>query len=137
LASEFRYGDPVVDDRTLVVLVSQSGETADTLAAMREARARGAATLAIVNVVGSTLAREADSALYTQAGPEICVASTKAYTSQLAAIYLLGLYLAGLRGAIPADEQARVAAALQHLPEQVAEILSREGEMRIMAEAFA
>ncbi|HEU4751779.1 MAG TPA: glutamine--fructose-6-phosphate transaminase (isomerizing) [Armatimonadota bacterium] len=137
LASEFRYREPVLDDRTLVVLVSQSGETADTLAAMREARAHGAATIAIVNVVGSTLAREADAALYTQAGPEICVASTKAYTSQLTAIYLLGLYLARLRGTLSAEEERPVVEALLRLPEQVAAILAREGEIRDMAEAFA
>src|SRR4029079_19278914 len=106
VASEFRYSDPLVDRETLVVLVSQSGETADTLAAMREARARGAATLAIVNVVGSTLAREADAALLTQAGPEIGVASTKAYLAQLTALSLLGLYLAQIE-ATGDDERSR------------------------------
>lgn len=137
LASEFRYRDPVVDARTLVVLVSQSGETADTLAAMREAKARGATTVAIVNVVGSTLAREADCALYTQAGPEICVASTKAYTSQLTAIYLLGLYLARLRGSLRPESEAEMAAALERLPGQVAQILRQEGTVREMAAAFS
>jgi glucosamine--fructose-6-phosphate aminotransferase (isomerizing) len=137
LASEFRYRDPVLDERTLVVLVSQSGETADTLAAMREAKAHGAATIAIVNVVGSTLAREADCALYTQAGPEICVASTKAYTSQLTAIYLLGLYLARLRGSISAEDEGAVVEGLLRLPEQVAEILTRETEIGEMAMRFA
>jgi glucosamine--fructose-6-phosphate aminotransferase (isomerizing) len=137
VASEFRYREPVMDERTLVVLVSQSGETADTLAAMRDARAHGATTIGVVNVVGSTLAREADAALYTQAGPEICVASTKAYTSQLTAIYLLGLYLGGLRGTLSIQEEGRVVEALRHLPEQITEILSREGEVRDMATAFA
>jgi glucosamine--fructose-6-phosphate aminotransferase (isomerizing) len=137
LASEFRYRDPVLDDRTLVVLISQSGETADTLAAMREAKSHGATTLAIVNVVGSSLAREADAALYTQAGPEICVASTKAYTSQLTAISLLGLYLGRLRGALPAEEEVRVVEALQRLPEQVAELLRRESQVEELAAAFA
>ena len=94
VASEFRYSDPLVDAETLVILISQSGETADTLAAMREAKAKGATTLAVVNVVGSTLAREADAVLLTQAGPEIGVASTKAYLAQLTALALLGLYLA-------------------------------------------
>jgi glutamine---fructose-6-phosphate transaminase (isomerizing) len=137
VASEFRYRDPVVDERTLVVLVSQSGETADTLAAMREARAHGARTLAIVNVVGSTLAREADAALYTQAGPEICVASTKAYTSQLTAIYLLGLYLARLRGTLSSEDEGLIVAALERLPEQVAALLTSEPQMVALAEAFA
>ncbi|HLJ55326.1 MAG TPA: glutamine--fructose-6-phosphate transaminase (isomerizing) [Chthonomonadaceae bacterium] len=115
VASEFRYSDPLVDQETLVVLISQSGETADTLAAMREARARGATTLAIVNVVGSTLAREADASLLTQAGPEIGVASTKAYLAQLTALTLLGLYLAQIdAGAIagaPATAQETGSAA--------------------------
>jgi glucosamine--fructose-6-phosphate aminotransferase (isomerizing) len=136
VASEFRYRDPVMDEKTLVVLVSQSGETADTLAAMREARASGATTIGVVNVVGSTLAREADCAFYTQAGPEICVASTKAYTSQLTAIYLLGLYLGRLRGTLSEGEERPIVEALLRLPEQVAEILSREGEIREMAGTF-
>lgn len=137
VASEFRYRDPVMDEHTLVVLVSQSGETADTLAAMRAAKEAGATTLAIVNVVGSTLAREADSAFYTQAGPEICVASTKAYTSQLTAVYLLGLYLARLRGTLGAAEEQDWVEALERLPEQVAAILAREAEIREMADGFA
>jgi glucosamine--fructose-6-phosphate aminotransferase (isomerizing) len=137
LASEFRYRDPFIDQRTLVVLVSQSGETADTLAALREARAHHATTLGIVNVVGSTLAREADSALFTQAGPEICVASTKAYTSQLTAIYLLGLYLGQLRGTIPAAEEAIIVSALLRLPEQLAEVLNQEERVEEMATTFA
>jgi glucosamine--fructose-6-phosphate aminotransferase (isomerizing) len=119
-----------------VVLVSQSGETADTLAAMREAKASGATTIGIVNVVGSTLAREADCALYTQAGPEICVASTKAYTSQLTAVYLLGLYLGRLRGTLSIEDEGPIVEALQRLPEQVTEILAREAEISEMAEAF-
>ena len=94
LASEFRYRDPVITDKTLVIVISQSGETADTIAAMRMAAAKGATTLGIVNVIGSTISREAEHVLHTQAGPEICVASTKAYVSQLIAVYLLGLYLA-------------------------------------------
>jgi glucosamine--fructose-6-phosphate aminotransferase (isomerizing) len=136
LASEFRYRDPVVDDRTLVVLVSQSGETADTLAAMREARARGATTLGIVNVVGSTLSREADYRLHTQAGPEICVASTKAYVSQLVAVYLLGIYLARQRAMMPGEEERSLVAGLHRLPEQVEMILGREEEIARMAAAL-
>jgi glucosamine--fructose-6-phosphate aminotransferase (isomerizing) len=137
VASEFRYRDPVMDERTLVVLVSQSGETADTLAAMRAAKEAGATTLSVVNVVGSTLARESDGALYTQAGPEICVASTKAYTSQLTAIYLLGLYLGRLRGTIDEAEEAELIAGLERLPDQVSAILEREAEIAEMAAGFA
>jgi len=136
LASEFRYRDPVIDERTLVVLVSQSGETADTLAALRDAKRHGARTLGIVNVVGSTLAREADSALYTQAGPEICVASTKAYISQLTAVYLLGLYLARLRGTLTPEAEAPIVEALQRLPDQVAALLQKEDEVVKIADAF-
>ncbi len=124
LASEFRYRDPVVDDRTLVVLISQSGETADTLAAMREARRLGAVTVGIVNVVGSSLAREADSVLLTQAGPEICVASTKAYTSQLTALALLGYRLAAVRGVLDSATEAECVRALLALPAQMEAILA-------------
>jgi glucosamine--fructose-6-phosphate aminotransferase (isomerizing) len=134
VASEFRYRDPVLDERTLVVLVSQSGETADTLAAMRLAKARGATTLGIVNVVGSTLSREADHVLHTQAGPEICVASTKAYLSQLIAIYLLGIFLSHQRQALPAAEAASLLAALERLPEQVAATLELEPAIEALAE---
>ena len=94
VASEFRYNDPIVDAQTLAIIISQSGETADTLAALREAKIKGATTLALVNVVGSSIAREADEVIYTYAGPEICVASTKAYVTQLIGLYLLGLYIA-------------------------------------------
>jgi glucosamine--fructose-6-phosphate aminotransferase (isomerizing) len=136
VASEFRYGDPIVDAETLVVLISQSGETADTLAAMREARARGSATLAIVNVVGSTLARDADAVLLTQAGPEIGVASTKAYLAQLTALTLLTLYLARVGGTdnAVADELRH---ALRSLPEWIAECLRRNGEIAALATRLA
>ena len=97
IASEYRYKSPIITENTLVIVVSQSGETADTLAAMREAQRQGARVLAITNVVGSSIAREADDVLYTWAGPEIAVASTKAYTSQLIAFYLIALYLARVR----------------------------------------
>ena len=100
LASEFRYCDPIVTRRTLAVVISQSGETIDTLAAMREARRLGARLLSIVNVVGSTIARESDDVIYTWAGPEIAVATTKAYSTQLAVIYLLGLRFAHLLGTV-------------------------------------
>lgn len=97
LASEFRYRNPILEDNTLAIIISQSGETADTLAAMREAKRHGVRTLAIVNVVGSSIAREADDVLYTWAGPEIAVATTKGYTSQLSALYLLALHFGKIR----------------------------------------
>ena len=141
VASEFRYSDPLVDAETLVVLISQSGETADTLAAMREAKARGATTLAIVNVVGSTLARDADAALLTQAGPEIGVASTKAYLAQLTALSLLGLFLAQVdasgddeRSLSRRREIASFVAALRELPAMVASCLAKEPEIAALAE---
>jgi glucosamine--fructose-6-phosphate aminotransferase (isomerizing) len=136
VASEFRYREPALDSRTLVVLISQSGETADTLAALRAAREAGAFTLAVVNVVGSTLAREAEGVLYTQAGPEVSVASTKAYTSQLTALSLLGLYLARLRGAVEPLEEAELCVGLRKLPEQIAALLAREEEVRALARRF-
>ena len=108
LAHEFRYRDPVVNERTLVVAVSQSGETMDTLMAVRHAREQGAKVLALVNTHGSTIPREADAVLYTHAGPEIAVASTKAFLAQITAAYLLGLYLAQLRGNKYADEVSAI-----------------------------
>jgi glucosamine--fructose-6-phosphate aminotransferase (isomerizing) len=146
VASEFRYSDPLVDAETLVVLISQSGETADTLAAMREARAKGATTLAIVNVVGSTLAREADAALLTQAGPEIGVASTKAYLAQLTALALLGLYLAqigenteatAVNAAVTTGQRAEFVAALRELPTQIEECLRRSPDIAALAASLA
>lgn len=122
IASEFADDAPWVDGRTLVVAVSQSGETKDTLTAMHEAKRRGATTLAIVNVVGSSLARDADAVLYTHAGPEIAVASTKAYTTQLLTGALLALHLAQQRG-VPAAERARLLAALRQVPEAAARLL--------------
>jgi len=136
VASEFRYGDPLVDGETLVVLISQSGETADTLAALREARRRGAATLAIVNVVGSTLAREADWVLYTQAGPEIGVASTKAYLAQLAALTLLGIHMAQDAG-LPEEERRSLVRGLRGLPAQLDECLRGADRIRALAERLA
>ena len=104
LASEFRYRRLLLDENALVIVISQSGETADTLAALREAKRRGVRTLAVVNVVGSTIAREADSVLYTLAGPEIAVATTKAYSAQLMAMYALAVQLALVRGKLTDDE---------------------------------
>jgi glucosamine--fructose-6-phosphate aminotransferase (isomerizing) len=146
IASEFRYSDPLVDAETLALFISQSGETADTLAAAREAKKKGAATLAIANVVGSSLAREADAVLYTQAGPEIGVASTKAYLAQITALALLAVYLsqgAGLpdlhEAVSPArqEERRRIVAALRALPEQVGRILADTTQIERLAERMA
>ena len=123
LASEFRYSDPLVDEHTLVVVISQSGETLDTMAAMREAKRRGARVLAIVNVVGSSIAREADDVLYTWAGPEIAVATTKAYSTQLVLMDLVGLYFADLLGTVEKTEYDAILAGLQELPEQMQRFL--------------
>ena len=124
LASEFRYADPIVSEKTLVLVISQSGETLDTMAALREAKARGARILSIVNVVGSSIARESDDVLYTWAGPEIAVATTKAYSTQLILLDMFCLYLAQLRGTIREEEYDRLVAELQRLPEKMEEILS-------------
>jgi len=123
VSSEFRYGNPILDSKDLVVLITQSGETADTLAALREAKAKGALTLAIVNVVGSTIAREADGVIYTHAGPEIGVASTKAYVAQLATLLLLAFYMAKLRKAIDPAEMRSLIREFKKMPEQCAKVL--------------
>ena len=119
LASELRYRDPIIDGHTLLIVVSQSGETADTIAAMRECMGRGAHCLAIVNVVGSTIARLADSVIYTHAGPEIAVATTKGYTTQLAALYLFAVWAAGLLGRIDEARYAGLVSSIRALPSQV------------------
>ena len=131
LASEFRYADPVLDGTTLVVIISQSGETADTLAALREAKRRGARVLAVVNVVGTSIAKAADDVLYTWAGPEIAVATTKAFSTQLAVMYLLALYIAQELHTLPEDRRRELLEALVRLPEQLEEILSPESIARI------
>lgn len=136
LASEFRYRNPIIDESSLVIVISQSGETADTVAAMRDAAAHGARTLAIVNVVGSTIAREADDVLYTWAGPEIAVATTKAYSAQLAAVYLLGLYMASEIKTIGRRDLKRYVQALLKLPEQIEDILERRDEIEKIAKKF-
>jgi len=123
IASEFRYRNPLVDKQTLVIVISQSGETADTLAALREARRKGARVVAVTNVVDSSVAREADDVIYTHAGPEIAVASTKAYSTQLICMYLLGLYLAQKRGTLTAEEAAGIVGQLRKLPEKVSAVL--------------
>lgn len=126
MASEFRYSDPVVDESNLVIIISQSGETADTLAALREAKRRGAQTLAIVNVVGSAIAKAADQVIYTWAGPEIAVATTKAFSTQLAVVYLLTLHMAKELGTISQEDYSRLAAALQALPGDMERVLCKE-----------
>jgi len=134
-ASEFRYRNPIITDKTLCVVISQSGETADTLAAMREAKRRGAKTLGLVNVVGSTIAREDDGGIYLHAGPEIGVASTKAFTSQVVALALLTLKLGRLRN-MSVVKGREVAQALEALPDQIQSMLDRAAEIEKIAEEF-
>ena len=134
-ASEFRYKNPVVDRKTLVVAISQSGETADTLAAIREAKRRGAPLMGIVNVVGSSIARETDFGMYLHAGPEIGVASTKAFTSQVAALAMFTLHLARCRS-LPLVKGRELVRSLRSLPEQVEEILRQNDAIRALAEEF-
>ena len=136
IASEFRYRDPILGKNDLVVLISQSGETADTLAALRLAKERHAHTLAIVNVPGSSIAREADDVLYTWAGPEIAVASTKAYLVQLAALYLLGIKLGVLHGVLTAEQEAALCRDLKEAPAQIRQALRMEPEVEACAQAL-
>lgn len=123
IASEFRYSDPFVDENTLIIIVSQSGETADTLAALRDAKSKGARVLSITNVVGSSIARESDDIFYTWAGPEIAVASTKAYTTQLTAFYMIALNLAMTKGTISEEEYFEMIGKLKEMPSQVEKVL--------------
>jgi len=134
VASEFRYMDPIVDEHTLALIVSQSGETADTLAGLKEARKRGARIIAITNVVGSSIARESHEVIYTQAGPEIAVASTKAYVTQLIALYLLTLHLGRIKGNISEKEVTELVKGLQDIPAKIQEVLDRKSEIMEMAE---
>ncbi|MBN1468435.1 MAG: glutamine--fructose-6-phosphate transaminase (isomerizing) [Fusobacteriaceae bacterium] len=134
IASEFRYSDPFVDENSLVILVSQSGETLDTLAALRDSKAKGARTLAITNVIGSSIAREADDVIYTWAGPEIAVASTKAYTTQVTVFYMLALYFAKKKACIEEKEYNRILDNLLAVPKQVEQILAKDNEIMKMAE---
>lgn len=137
LGSEFRYRNPIVNGKTLVVLVSQSGETADTLAAMREAQAKGSQTLCICNVVESTLARDCGHVLYTHAGPEIGVASTKAFTCQMTAIFLLALFLGKARGALDGSRARRLMQLMIEVPHLVERTLEHEGAIKAIAEKYA
>lgn len=134
-ASEFRYRDPIIDEKTLVIVVSQSGETADTLAALRMSKQAGAKVLGIVNVVGSSISREADYVFYTWAGPEIAVASTKAYSCQLAAMYLLTAHFAMLRGKMTPEEFHELKGDLIGLPAKIGEILNQEEEIKKIVDA--
>ena len=136
LASEFRYSEPLVDEHTLVIVISQSGETLDTMAAMREAKRCGARTLAIVNVVGSSIAREADDVLYTWAGPEIAVATTKAYSTQLVLMDLIGLYLAERLGTVVKEEYDAILEAVQTLPEKMRECLGHFEDVQYFASRY-
>jgi glucosamine--fructose-6-phosphate aminotransferase (isomerizing) len=137
IASEFRYRDPVLDRRTLVVAISQSGETADTLEAVRHARRQRASVLAVTNTVGSSLARESDATFYTRGGPEVAVASTKAVMTQLVAVYLVGLYLAQVRGYRDGDEVRSHFRDLTHTPELVSAVLTRMDPVRKLAREIA
>jgi len=136
LASEFRYRDPIIEPGTLVVAISQSGETADTMAALREAKRLGARTLAICNVVGSSIARAADDVIYTHAGPEISVASTKAFTSQLTILVLLSLYLGKRRGVLPDDRIRKLIEELSAVPQAMSQLLGQLPAVRIIARRY-
>jgi len=136
LASEFRYRDPILDENSLVVVISQSGETADTLAALREAQQRGCRVLGIVNVVGSSIAREADNVMYTWAGPEISVATTKAYSAQLIALYLLALKFADVRGKITKEELSGYMEDLKRLPQQIELLMNNKERIQRFANRY-
>ncbi|MBQ7060366.1 MAG: glutamine--fructose-6-phosphate transaminase (isomerizing), partial [Clostridia bacterium] len=136
LASEFRYEDPIVDEKTLVIIVSQSGETLDTLYALREAKARGARTVSIVNVLASSIANESEEVLYTWAGPEIAVATTKAYSTQLALIQLFGLHMARIRGNLSEEEVKSQITALQKVPEGVEKLLEDVKSVQYIASLY-
>lgn len=137
IASEFRYRNPIVTNKTLIVTLSQSGETADTLAVLRDAKKIGAKTLAITNVVGSSISREADSVIYTMAGPEIAVASTKAYTTQAVIMNLLGMYLADLKGLLNPEEEAEIKNSLLELPSKIEEVLEKKEQIYEIAKLVA
>lgn len=137
IASEFRYRNPLVTEKSLVIIVSQSGETADTLAALRDCNRIGARTLAITNVVGSTISREANDVIYTMAGPEIAVASTKAYTTQVVVMHLLALYFGRIKGTLEETEEKEIVRALLILPDRIEKLLEEkeniEGIARLLA----
>ena len=136
LASELRYGNPIVDEHTLLIVLSQSGETADTISALKEVKARGAKVLSIVNVVGSAIAKLSDSVLYTWAGPEIAVATTKGYTTQVAAMYLFSVYLAEKRGAITATQAQELAGQLMLIPQQIQRAIDLNPQIPYLANRY-
>ena len=136
MASEFRYRNPIIEEGALVIVISQSGETADTLQALRDSKARGAKVLGIVNVVGSSIAREADSVMYTWAGPEIAVASTKAYSAQLIALYLLAMKFARVKGTISEEEYQQLVFDLRRLPEQIELLLGNKTKIQRFANRY-
>ena len=137
LASEFRYSDPLVGEGDLVIVISQSGETLDSMAALREAKKRGARVLSIVNVVGSSIARESDDVLYTWAGPEIAVATTKAYSTQMAVLHLLGLYFGDVLGTVDYETYSAMVRGLEALPGQMEQVLSHTEDIRAAAKWLA
>lgn len=136
LASELRYSQPLIDDRTLVIVLSQSGETADTIAAMKECKKRGAKVLSVVNVVGSTVAKLADYVIYTWAGPEIAVATTKGYTTQVTVLYLLALYIADRSGRITPSDYAKTLASIQKIPQLIRQALSMNSAIPTLAKKY-
>lgn len=136
LASELRYRNPIINDRTLLIVISQSGETADTIAAMKEAKSRGARVLSIVNVVGSTIAKLSDDVLYTWAGPEIAVATTKGYTTQLALLYAFAIYGAAVTGTISADRKTELTQSLLKLPEQMQHTIDINTDIERIAQKY-
>lgn len=138
LASEFRYSDPIIDEETLMIIISQSGETADTIAAMKEGKARGAKTVAVVNVVDSTIAQLADSVLYEWAGPEIAVATTKGFTTQLAVLYLLAVYMADKLGKLSKADYAKCVADIGMLPKKIQAAIDMNSEVvKELAERYS
>ena len=136
LASELRYSDPIIDEHTLLIVISQSGETADTIAAMKECRSKGAKTIAIVNVVGSSIAKLADRTIYTLAGPEIAVATTKGFTTQVTVLYMLALYFADLLGRVEEDERKKLITALQALPRSVQQAIDMNPAIPALAKKY-
>ncbi len=136
IASEFRYRSPIIDDRTLTIVISQSGETSDTLAALKESKRLGAKTLAVTNVVGSSIAREADQVIYTWAGPEIAVASTKAYTTQLITMFMLAVYMAGIKGTQTPERIRELIVSLRQIPAQISETLEDVEPIKTFAKQY-
>jgi glucosamine--fructose-6-phosphate aminotransferase (isomerizing) len=136
-ASEFRYRDPITDSNELTLLITQSGETADTIAAQRESKSKGSKTLAICNVVGAMIARESSGTIYTHAGPEIGVASTKAFTAQLTALFIFALYLAEVRSTLSEDELQYFVEELTHLPGKLEAVLNRDEDTEVLAKLFS